>query len=112
MSEKEEILKENIKEYTEFAERALKESKYNSATTLLFKAISAEIDLFILRNEGFVPTSHTQRFRIAQEKYPEVYEIMDKDFPFYQDSYTKKMSREIVEVFKEDVERIRKIIKK
>ena len=112
MLEKEEILKENIKEYVDFGERALKERKYNSATTLFFKAISAEVDLFILKKEGFVPSSHTQRFRIVQEKYPEIYEIIDKDFPLYQDSYTKKMNKEIVEIFKEDVERIRKIIGK
>src|SRR3989338_10154693 len=112
MSEKEEILKENSAEYVEFGERALKENRFNSATTLFFKAISAEVDLFILKKEGFVPSSHTQRFRIVQEKYPEIYEIIDKDFPFYQDSYTKKMNKEIVEIFKEDVERIRKIIGK
>jgi len=112
MGDKEEILKDNIKEYIDFGERALNEKKFNSATTLFFKAISARIDLFILKKEGFVPSSHTHRFRIVQEKYPEIYEIIDKDFPFYQDSYTKKMNKEVVEVLKEDAERIKEISEK
>jgi len=81
----------------------------NSAVTLFFKAISAGVDLFILRKEGIVPSSHTNRFRIAQEKYPEIYDILDKDFPFYQDSYTQKMNKEAAEVLKEDAERIKKM---
>ena len=72
MLEKEEILKENIKEYVDFGERALKERKYNSATTLFFKAISAEVDLFILKKEGFV------RLRVDGEVYP-VTETFDLD---------------------------------
>lgn len=46
-----------------------------------------------------------------QERYPEIYDILDKDFPFYQDSYTKKMNKETVEVFREDAQRIKKISK-
>lgn len=109
MAEKELILEENLDEYSELAEQAFKTKKYNSAVTLFFKAISAGVDLFILRKEGIVPSSHTNRFRIAQEKYPEIYDILDKDFPFYQDSYTKKMNKEAAEVLKEDAERIKKM---
>ena len=111
MEEKEKILNENIIEYTESAEQAFQTKKYNSAVTLFFKAIGAAADLFILRKEGFVPSSHSNRFRILQEKYPEVYDILDKDFPFYQDSYTKKMNRESAELLKEDAEKIKKISK-
>jgi len=109
MNEKELILKNNFNEYFELAEQALKLKKYNSAVTLFFKAIVTGIDLFILKKEGFVPSSHNNRFRIIQEKYSEIYNILDKDFPFYQDSYTKKINKETVEVFKEDAERIKKI---
>ena len=109
MAEKELILEENLDEYSELAEQAFKTKKYNSAVTLFFKAISAGVDLFILRKEGIVPSSHTNRFRIAQEKYPEIYDILDKDFPFYQDSYTQKMNKEAAEVLKEDAERIKKM---
>ena len=86
MEEKEKILSDNLKEYLGLAEEALKRDKFNSAVTLFFKAISAGADLFLLKKEGTVPSSHTNRFRILQEKYPELYDMLDKDFPFYQDN--------------------------
>ena len=109
MEEKERILSENFNEYFELGKQAFKAKKYNSAITLFFKAISAGTDLFILKKEGFVPSSHTNRFRIAQEKYSEIYNILDKDFPFYQDSYTKRIDKEATEVLMEDAQRIKKI---
>ena len=107
MDEKKIILEENYKEYFDQAQYAFSKNKFNSATTLFFKAICAATDLFILQKEGHVPSSHTKRFRILQEKFPEIYDIIDKDFPFYQDSYTKKMTKESAEVLKEDAETIK-----
>ena len=102
MGEKEEILLENFNEYYTQGLSAFKKAKYNTATTLFFKAIAALCDLFILRNEGHIPSSHTARFRILEEKYKEIYHIADRDFPFYQESYTKRMDRESAELLKED----------
>ena len=110
MDEKERILLENFSEYSELAGLALKSKKYNSAATLYFKAICAAADLFILKKEGQVPSSHTQRFRIVQEKYTAIYDILDKDFPFYQDSYTKRLDAESVEVLKEDAEQLKRML--
>jgi len=110
MNEKEEILLENFDEYYTLGLEAFKKEKYNTATTLFFKAIAALCDLFILRREGFVPSSHSNRFRILEEKYPNIYNIADKDFPFYQDSYTKKMDKESAELLKEDAEKLKKIL--
>jgi len=107
MDERENILLANFNEYFELAEEAFKNKHYNSAVTLFFKAISAGTDLFILRKEGFVPSSHTHRFRIVQEKYIEIYNILDKDFPFYQDSYISRMNKEATEVLREDAKRIK-----
>lgn len=111
MDPREEILIENSNEYYEFAKEALEKKRFNSATTLFFKAICATVDLFLLQSENFIPSSHTNRFRFIKEKYPKIYDILDKNFPFYQDSYTKKMNKEIAEVLKEDVETIRKMCK-
>ena len=110
MGEKEEILLENFNEYYSFGNKAFEKQKYNSATTLFFKAIAALCDLYILKKQGYVPSSHTNRFRILQEKFPEIYKIIDRDFPFYQESYTKKMNKEAAQLLKEDAETIRKII--
>lgn len=103
---RETILRENFTEYFELALQALHTHKYNSAATLFFKAICAGVDLFIFTKEHVVPSSHTHRFRIVQEKYLELYDILDRDFPFYQDSYTKKMTKEAAEVLYEDAQRI------
>ena len=112
MDEREEILIENVNEYFDLGQEAFDKRKYNSALTLFFKAICAGVDLFLFRKEGFVPSSHTHRFRIVQEKYPEIYDILDKDFPFYQDSYTKKIDAEAAGVLKEDAIGIKKMFEK
>ncbi|NQU78962.1 hypothetical protein HQ545_04300 [Candidatus Woesearchaeota archaeon] len=109
MDEKEKILVENINEYFVSAMEAFNKQRFNSATTLFFKSMCAGVDLFLLKSEGEVPSSHSNRFRIIQEKYPEIYMIIDKDFPFYQDSYTKKMDSEAAEMMKHDAEKIKKI---
>ena len=98
MDEREQILRENFKEYLDYAERAFQEKKYNPALTLFFKAICAGVDLFIFLQTGEVPSSHTHRFRTTQERYPLIYELLDRDFPFYQESYTHRMNKEAVGV--------------
>jgi len=110
MNEKEGILLDNFNEYFELGLEAFEKKKYNSATTLFCKAIVALCDLFILRKEGNTPSSHSNRFRILEEKYPEMYKIVDRDFPFYQDSYTKKLNKETANLLKEDAETIKKTI--
>ena len=110
MNEKEKILIDNFNEYFSLGLEAFGKNKFNSATTLFFKAIAALCDLYILRKEGAVPSSHSSRFRILEEKYPEIYRIADRDFPFYQDSYTKKMDKEAAELLKEDAETLKKML--
>jgi len=108
VGEREAILIENYWAYFNLANKAFKDQKYNAASTLFFKAIVAAVDLFVLKKEGFVPSSHTNRFRLVQENHKEIYELLDKDFPFYQDSYTKKLSREEA-VLKKDARRIKEM---
>lgn len=79
----EEFLLENIKEFVKEADKSKKDCSYNSAVTLLFKAIAVMTDLFILKKEGFIPKNHTERFRLLKTKYPEIYMILNKDFPVY-----------------------------
>src|SRR3989344_3361665 len=110
MDEREKLLRDNFDEYFQLGMRAFNEQKYNSATTLFFKAIVALCDLFLLKGEGRAPSSHSDRFRIIEEKYPELYKILDRDFPFYQDSYTNKMDKESAELLKDDIGKIKKIL--
>lgn len=87
MDESENVLINNAKEYWKNALFAEKNKEFNTSVTLFFKTLSALSDVFILRNEGYLPSSHSNRFRILDTKYSDIYGIMDKDFPFYQDSY-------------------------
>jgi len=104
------ILIDNTKEYYKNALEAEKRGQYNSAVTLFFKALSALCDLYILTKENSIPSSHTERFRILETKYPAIYEILDKDFPFYQDSYRARLNKETSSMLKEDVRKLSKIL--
>ena len=55
-----------------------------------------------LSKKGNTPSSHTERFRITKNFFPEVYDIVDRDFPFYQDSYVHFMTKELSEIIKND----------
>jgi hypothetical protein len=106
MNEKEKFLIENAKEFLGKAKEADGDRAYNSAVTLYFKAIAVLVDLFILRKEGFIPSNHTERFRLLERKYPLLYRIMDKDFPIYQQSYRLRLGKEYSEVLKKDVGKV------
>ncbi len=111
MDEKEKILIDNFEEYYGEGKDAFQKGKYNSAATLFFKAMVALFDILVLRHDGFVPNSHGDRFRVLEEKHPDMYRIADIDFSFYQDSYTKKIDKETAQLLKDDIERIRKKVR-
>ena len=105
MNEEKELLG-NVEEYMEQAEYAVSKSHINSAVTLYFKVIAVLVDLFLLKKEGFIPSNHKERFRILEIKYPLIYNILDKDFPIYQNSYRIKLDKQYAEVFKNDIKKI------
>ena len=110
MNEFKNILIENAKEYFGNALSAEKRYEFNSSVTLYFKAISALCDLYLFEKEGRMITNHSERFRILKLKYPLLYGIMDKDFPFYQDSYKLRLNMEVSEILKEDAKRLFKLL--
>lgn len=73
MDPREKILRENLQEYLEQAEQAFLSQKNNTAATLFFKAICAAADLYLFRKAGLVPSSHTHRFNLAEERFPHLY---------------------------------------
>ena len=107
--DKEKVILQNIKEFVVAAKREKNEGLFNSASTLFFKALAISVDLFILKKEGYIPNNHTQRFKLLKDKYPALYQILDKDFPIYQDSYRLKISKELVEVIENDLKKITEI---
>ncbi len=105
---KEEILEKTAREYFSSANENLKKERNNSAVVLFFKALVALTDLYVYQQTGNTPSSHNDRFRILEEKFQEVYNLLDKNFPFYQDSYIQIMSKELAEVIKNDAETMAK----
>lgn len=108
MTEKGELLVKNIKEFYSEGEHALGRKAYNSAASLFFKALAVLTDWYLLKKEGFIPKSHTDRFRLLQQKYPDIYNILDKDFPVYQESYDLILTREAAEELKNDIRMLAK----
>ncbi|MBU1129347.1 MAG: hypothetical protein KJ949_01825 [Nanoarchaeota archaeon] len=100
----------NAKEYFEDAIYSKNKKNYNSAVTLFFKAISSLADLYLLMKKGKIPSNHSERFKILRELNFEIYNILDKDFPFYQESYRTKLNLEVVKIFENDFRKILKIV--
>ncbi len=105
-AEKKEILKRTAREYYQSGKEELLKGRNNSAVVLFFKSLVSLADLYLLVKTGSTPSSHSERFAIAKEKFPDIYNLLDKDFPFYQDSYNILMSKELAEVIKEDAEKV------
>lgn len=110
MEKQEKYLIENIKEFYSNGIETEKRSQYNTAITLFFKALAVLGDLYIFRKEGKIPNNHAERFRILEEKYFEIYKLLDKDFLFYQNSYKIKLNKESCEVLRKDVEQLLKVL--
>ena len=106
--DKKDLLAKNVREFYREGNSALQRSSYNSAASLFFKALAVIADWHILLKEGFIPKSHTDRFRILEQKYPEIYKILDKDFPAYQDSCSIGLRTETAEVIRDDLQKVAK----
>ncbi len=100
------VLGENTREYYRNALQAEERRQYNTAVTLFFKALSSLCDLYILTREGTMPSSHSERFRILRARYRDVYNLLDKDFPYYQDSYRARLDKEISDMLKDDAKKL------
>lgn len=111
MTKEEQFLLENIKEFVKEAKEAKINKSYNSSVTPFFKAIAVIADLHILKNEGFIPKNHTERFDILKLKFNQVYQILNKDFPVYQQSYRLKLGKEYTDVLENDLKRLIEITK-
>jgi len=98
-----EELKVNAQEYIEDADYLYEKGHYNSALNLYFKALVAICDYIVLRDSGKLPRNHNERFRILEERYPEIYDIVDFHFNNYRKAYLMIATKEWVEVLKNDV---------
>jgi len=97
---------ENITRFKKSAELVYSSEDYTSSTILLFKTMFSILDYIILIKKGAAPKDHTERFRILQREFPELYKILDKDFSVYRKTYFLSIDKETCEKIKNDVEKI------
>ena len=79
------------------AEIVYKTGDYTSATILYFKALFMLLDSIILKSQGKSPKDHTERFRVLEKNFSDLYLILDKYYQVYRNTYTVSISKEICE---------------
>ena len=80
-------------------------NNYKNAIILLSKALFALCDIVIFLRLNKLPKNHSERFRILEEHFNDVYLVVDEVWSSYTDSYSKP-------VLKETCERLKNAIKK
>lgn len=100
-----ELLKTFIEEY-EGAQEQLDKERYKNATILFSKALFALCDSIIESSLKKLPKNHTERFRILEQHFPEIYETVDNIFGHYTDAYSKPVLKEACEKIKDGIKKI------
>ncbi len=84
----EEELKNQIRIILRSATMVYESKDYTSAAILYFKVIFITLDLLLYRKRKITPKDHTERFRMLEREFPEEYELLDKYFQIYRDTYS------------------------
>ncbi len=100
-----ELLK-NARKFLNSAYLIYKNADYTSSTILYFKALFVILDYIILAKEGRSPKDHTERFRMLETGFPQLYTLLDKYYPIYRDTYSLSIRKEICDEVKKNVEGI------
>ena len=84
----------NIKKFLNSARVVYETKDYTSATVLYFKVIFVLADFILLSTIGRIPKDHNERFRLVEENFPELYNMLNKSFHIYRDTYRTTISRQ------------------
>lgn len=100
-----ELVQTFLEEY-EGAKDELSKGRYKNSTVLFSKALFAVCDILIQEKLNKLPKNHSERFRILEIYFKEVYEIVDDIFDKYTDSYSKPILKETCEVIQNGIKKI------
>ena len=103
-----ELVQTCLEEYSG-AKGELGKGRYKNAAILFSKALFAACDMLIQNKLGKLPKNHTERFRILEQYFKDVYGIVDGIFDKYTDSYSKPILKGACEAIKHGIEKIREI---
>ena len=105
-----EDLKANVEEYFQSAELLFKGGLNNAAFMMYFKALVAITDYVLWRDLRVLPNNHSERFRIVKSRYPDLYNVLNYYFPYYRDTYTKRVDNRVLVAIRNDVIRLKEKI--
>ncbi|MFO8016676.1 MAG: hypothetical protein R6U32_06225 [Candidatus Woesearchaeota archaeon] len=103
-NDQEKVLRSNLEEFYELAELAYNKGKYNAAAALYYNALVEVCDLVLLKELNKIGANHTERFSLLERHSPQLYQTARKLFRFYRDSYSKQVSKAVVESMRDNVE--------
>ena len=102
-----EDLKNNIEEYFKSAELLFKEGLTNAAFMMYFKTFVAIADYTLWRDLRVLPDNHRERCRLLKPRYPDLYNVLSYYFPYYRDTYTRKVDERLLIAVRSDVIRLK-----
>lgn len=103
----EELIKTFLEEY-EGAKDESNKGRNKNAAILFSKALFAVCDILIQNKFNKLPKNHSERFRILEKYFEDVYSIVDEIFDKYTDSYSKPVLKETSEAIKNGIKKINK----
>ena len=101
----EELINTFLEEY-QGAKDELSKERHKNAAILFSKALFAVCDILIQNKLNKLPKNHSERFRILEGYFKEIYEIVDDIFDKYTDSYSKPILKETCEAVKNGIKKI------
>ena len=99
-------LLKNIQLIHNSADLVFNNQDYTSATILYFKTLLCVLDYILLKRLGKAPKDHTERLRMLEESQPNLFELLDKYFKVYRDTYSISIDKQICEEIRKNVKRI------
>ena len=103
-----ELVQTFLEEYNG-AKDELGKGRYKNSAILFSKALFAACDIIIKDKLVKLPKNHTERFRILEQYFKDVYGIVDEIFDKYTDSYSKPILKDTCEAIKHGIKKIGEI---
>ncbi len=101
-----EELKSTFQEEYSAAQILKQHKKTKSVTILLSKALFALVDYLIYKEFQKLPKNHSERFRILEQKFSEVYLLVDQVWSSYTDAYNKPAQEKSIKMLEDVIHEI------
>ena len=103
-----ELVKTFVEEYSGAVDE-LEKKRFKNSAILFSKSLFAVCDVVIENKLNKLPKNHSERFRILEQYFSSIYNIVDGIFDKYTDAYSKPILKETCEVIKNGIKEINKI---